>query len=1248
MPSAQTLIAAAPFTPLSILRKRAVKNHFCSHQFSPYVRGLRWRAATPLRQLRMVLRLLRDAPCNQHGRFAISKRFLFAGMKRPSIAITILFGMAIAFGLCVPQMVAQTTRNPLTNAMVLIVIEGTVEVAPRGSDVWAPAKLNQRIQLGERLRTGKSSRATLRSSAGDMPVRESSLLTIAPPRAGSDRPIVELVRGFFYFFTRGQPTDIEFKNRLASAAARGTEFTVAVDDNDRIEINVFDGVVDLTNAQGSETATNGEQVVAASGQRPAKSPALSASNLVQWVLYYPGVLDVDELALGEAANDVLRDSLAAYRRGDLVRALNLYPEGRLPANDNEKIYRAALVLVVGEVDEAKAILDSLAKTSEFSIALRKLIAAVRNEVFTEQSAFTSGTAWLADSYYQQSRLNLDAALTAARSAAEHSPQFGFAWARVAELEFSFGRIDPAFVAVSRALKLSPRHAPALALTGFLLAAQNRIPEAIYQFDQAIEVDGALSDAWLGRGLCRIRRGDRGGLDDLRTAAALEPNRAVLRSYLAKGFDDAGRVKLAEHELNLSRRIDPNDPTVWLYSALHNQQQNRINDAIRDLEHSQDVNNNRAVYRSQMLLDQDRAVRSANLASIYYDAGMTEVSVREAGRAVTDDYANYSSHLFLANSYERLRDPKQINLRYETPAFAEYLIANLLAPVGAGPLSPAVSQQEYSKLFERDHLGVSSRTEYDSGGNWFEEGAQYGTVGNTAYSVEGLYRSDHGQRFNNDIEQRQFSVQLRQQLTPHDTLFVMASDYHASSGDVAQYYYPQAANPLLRTREEQEPIVVAGFHHEWSPGNHTLFLGSRLDDTFNVFNRFQPVLMTVHETGPINGVTKAFPSELYESEQTIYSGELQQIFQRPAHTSVIGGRWQVGDFDTDVSQTKFKNPIPRATVSYASRQDISSDFERITIYGYHTWEIVKSLQLIGGVAYDDLTYPNNFRFAPVQRGEESTARVSPKAGLIWTATKDTTVRLGYAQGIGGASIDQSYQIEPSQVAGFNQSFRSIIPESVAAANAGARFESAGVSLEHKFPTETYAAISGAWLESRVNRDVGAIDYDPTADVTNAHPGHLREHLDYRERSLALTLNQLVGEGWAFGARYRVSEAELRDEFPGITPGVQDFGTGFKTRKNYDALLHQVMLYAIYNHPSGLFTQWQAVWTAQETSKFSPNEPGDDFWQFNVIGGYRWWQRRAEVTVGVLNITDEDYKLEPLTLYNELPRERTFMARFSFKF
>src|SRR5262249_37670787 len=108
------------------------------------------------------------------------------------------------------------------------------------------------------------------------------------------------------------------------------------------------------------------------------------------------------------------------------------------------------------------------------------------------------------SYAHQATNNLKAALAAARSAVERPPQFGFGWARVAELEFSFARVRAARAAVRKALSLTPRNAQAHALNGFLLAAENKLAAAIDSFDRAIEIDPAVGNAWLGRGLCQRR------------------------------------------------------------------------------------------------------------------------------------------------------------------------------------------------------------------------------------------------------------------------------------------------------------------------------------------------------------------------------------------------------------------------------------------------------------------------------------------------------------------------------------------------------------------------------------------------------------------------------------------------------------------------------------------------------------------------------------------------------------------------
>src|ERR1044071_5627977 len=753
------------------------------------------------------------------------------------------------------------------------------------------------------------------------------------------------------------------------------------------------------------------------------------------VLLLPAVLDLAELPLTSDAQTILRESLDAYRAGDLVVALEKYPKTREPASDSERIYYAALLLAVGQVEQTEAVLGSLAskdqagRVQRLAVALRQLIAAVKLQPGPEQTSTNAelSTELLARSYYEQSRglreVSLANALKWARAAANNSPQFGFAWERVAELEFSFGRTGGVMEALEKSLAFSPRNAQALALKGFLLAAQNRTSAAILWFDRALAVDGALGNAWLGRGLCQIRLGDLwGGREDLLVAAALEPQRAGLRSYLGKAYAISGERLLGAKELEIAKRLDPRDPTAWLYSALLDQEANRINEAIRGLEESAELNDNRSVYRSQMLLDQDRAVRSVNLAAMYRDAGMNEVAVREAARAVNYDYASYSAHLFLANSYIELSDPNSINLRYETAAESEYLLANLLAPASAGTISPVVSQQEYSRLFERNGLGLVSSTEYLSRGAWTQSGAQYGMFQNFNYSLEAFYRSDPGQRVNNDIEQRQLSLTVKQQFTPQDTIFLQARQFEGQSGDVSQYFDPSMAITSFRTKEKQEPIAGLGYHHEWSPGVHTLIFATRLDDTASFTNQAEPTFVAfkpdidpitmpgvTHLTG-VQGITM---HEHFVGKLEIYSGELQQIWQQPGHNTVIGSRFQYGHFETanlqNLSTLAFVFPDPPTP---AAQQHFRKLFRRISVYGYHQWEITARFELIGGLTYDRITFPENFRTAPISAKEKTLEEISPKAAFIWRPAENSVARFAYTRSVSGASLDQSYQLEPS--------------------------------------------------------------------------------------------------------------------------------------------------------------------------------------------------------------------------------------------
>jgi outer membrane receptor protein involved in Fe transport len=101
-------------------------------------------------------------------------------------------------------------------------------------------------------------------------------------------------------------------------------------------------------------------------------------------------------------------------------------------------------------------------------------------------------------------------------------------------------------------------------------------------------------------------------------------------------------------------------------------------------------------------------------------------------------------------------------------------------------------------------------------------------------------------------------------------------------------------------------------------------------------------------------------------------------------------------------------------------------------------------------------------------------------------------------------------------------------------------------------------------------------------------------------------------------------------------------------NYNSTLNQLNLFARFNHPCGLFARVEGNWYLQSNDGYDPAEPGDNFWQVNLFGGYRFWHRHAQIQLGVLNVTDQDYRLEPLNLYTELPRQRTLAVNFQFTF
>ena len=716
------------------------------------------------------------------------------------------------------------------NATVLE-IENIVQASAGGNAAWAAAAPNQSLPVGDRIRTRPRSRATLGLS-GFYTVRLDQFTTveITPGLVDSEKPKLDLLGGAAFIFSREKSGTIDIKMPAANAALRGTQLFARVLPDGKSVIQVFEGSVELGNEKGLLLLAAGEAGEAAPGQAPRRTAVIEANNILKWALYYPAVLDPSDLGLTAGETREISGSLAAYRTGDLLGAVRKLP-ARPPSGTGGRLYFAGALMAVGRVDEAREVMASTPRGHSGRRALDRMVAAVQRLPAEDWQVetITSASEAMAESYFQQSLARLGPATAAARRATELAPDNGFAWTRLAELEFSAARNREARAAIEKGLSFTPENARSHALRGFILSSENRIADARTSFEKSVALDGGFGNGWLGLGLTKIKQGDlASGRADLQTAATVEPTSSIFHSYLGKALSQDGRREEAEKDLKFARLLDPNDPTPLLYTAFENQLNNRTNEAIGNLEESIALNDNRRLYRSEFLLDQDRAVRSANLARIYQNAGMDAVAVREATRAVETDYTNSSAHLFLANSFDALRDPDGVQLRYETPWFNELLLSNLLSPVGGGPLSQFVSQEEYSKLLEADGLGGAITTRWFGDSEISTAASLFGAYGNVSFGIDAYYRDSDDSRPNSGNELAEIYAQFKWQASPDDTFYFLGKWAKQETGDTFETYDNQPISPDFRFEENQEPgLLLAGWNHRWAPGSHTLFLGGRL-------------------------------------------------------------------------------------------------------------------------------------------------------------------------------------------------------------------------------------------------------------------------------------------------------------------------------------------------------------------------------------------------------------------------------------
>jgi tetratricopeptide (TPR) repeat protein len=237
------------------------------------------------------------------------------------------------------------------------------------------------------------------------------------------------------------------------------------------------------------------------------------------------------------------------------------------------------------------------------------------------------------------------------------------------------------------------------------------------FERAISLEPDNPLARLGLGLTRIRQGHLPeGRREIEIAAALSPENPIVRSYLGKAYFDERRETESGAQYETAQKLDPLDPTPWFYDAIRKQTINRPVEALQDFEKAIDLNDNRAVYRSGFLLDQDLAARSSSLGRLYRDLGFEQLAPVEGWKSLDADPSDYSGHRLLADTYSALP-------LHEVARVSELLQAQLLAPISLTPVPAHLAEtdlfileragpnaagfNEFNPLFNRNRLALEA-------------------------------------------------------------------------------------------------------------------------------------------------------------------------------------------------------------------------------------------------------------------------------------------------------------------------------------------------------------------------------------------------------------------------------------------------------------------------------------------------------------------------------------------------------------
>jgi len=1092
-------------------------------------------------------------------------------------------------------------------------LQSAVDVQRNDGSDWQSAKLSDQLCEGDTIRVGKNSRAAIQL-VNDAVLRldqNTTMRLISVSKDPKKRSFLEAVKGIFQSFTR-KPHHLAVQTPYLNGLIEGTEFLVKVD-ADQSSILLLEGKIIAKNDQGSVTILPGQAAAAKKGEAPKTVLVAKPLDAVQWTLHYPALLKLNAADYADSGwQGAVKKSIEAYNAGNLQQAFSSIAGLNNVKDTRFYVYRASLLLTVGRVDDARADLEqalSLTANDSDALALQAVIAVAQNEqdkalaaaTQATQTAPNSATAYIALSYAQQSKFDLAGARASLEKAVKLDPKNALAWARLAEIYSSFRQLAQAKDAAEKAVAINPNLSRTQTVLGFIDLTRMDSVGASAAFEKAITLDQTDPMPHLGLGLAKIAEGNlHGGQREMDVAAILDPNQAIIRSYLGKAYYEEKRDGLASQQFDIAKKLDPRDPTPWFYDAIAKQTQNQPVEALHSMDQAIALNDNRAVYRSRLLLDSDLASRSTSQARIYSDLGFEQLSMQNGLQSVNTDPTNYSAHRLLADSYAALPN-------HEIARVSELLQSQLLQPISLTPIQPQssvsnlalissggvgnASFNEYTPLFYQSgnagQVSIMSGTNSTSSG----EAVFSGVNDKVAYSFGGYQFSTDGFRPGAFQDSTIANAFIQMAVSPKTSIQAEYRYQDISYGDLQQRFFANDYIPSL-VQTELNRFVRVGARHDLS--TQSTLLASFIYSDNHGTQYFEPV-PGISQTGDVPQKNK--------------SGEVQYLFRANSFNITSG----LGAFSREASTTLAVTVLPSGPVVFGPLT-LANDLKHSNAYIYSNIHALDNLTLTLGLSAE---FSGNSS-SELEKTANDRDQYNPKFGLTWQATKATTVRLAAFRSVKRPFI-ANQSLEPTQVAGFNQ-FYDDLNNTVSR-----RY---GLALDHTFSSDLHGGVEVSRRDSDVAQN-GILSPAPLV------VGHFVRplHVDRRRAYLYWTPTAWLG----LSMNYQF-------EHYGDDPNFYIYNFS-----DFDS--HRLQLGMKAFLPSGWsFALTPAYYDQNGTINSittGPQYGADHFWMVDAGVSYRLAQRHGFISAGVKNLTNEDFMYyDPNANTPSGLQGRTFFASATF--